>query len=126
MATDKGDGTPSHDHPGLSTTSTLDEELPTLVTTNTTQHKKYPIRLNIRLKNRHNDVNPFAVIKAFLAELTTHDPSIKLGDHGEVFYSLNDFPTSKTDFEAAFHGKNHEGDDTKPLVTAPPFAPGVT
>ena len=117
MATDKGDGTPSHDQKGLSSPPSPPEELPTLVTTNTTTHKQYPIRLNIRLKNREKDVNPYAVIKGFLTELSTHDPSIKLGDHGEVFYSLDDFPTSKTDFEAAFHGKNHEGEDLK----TPPF-----
>ena len=117
MVMDKGDGTPSHDHNGLSSPPPPAEELPTVVTTNTTTHKKYPIRLNIRLKNRANDVNPYAVIKGFLTELTTHDPTIKLGDHGEVFYSLNDFPTSKNEFEAAFHGKNHEGEETK----TPPF-----
>ena len=117
MATDKGDGTPSHDPTGLSTHSAPAEDLPTLITNNTSAHKKYPIRLNIRLKNRDKDVNPFAVFKAFLTELTIHDPSIKLGDHGEVFYSISDFPTSKNEFEAAFHGKNHDGEETK----IPPF-----
>ena len=133
MATDKGNGTPSHDQTGLSSPPSPLEELPTLVTTNTTTHKKYPIRLNIRLKNREKDVNPYAVIKGFLTELSTHDPSIKLGDHGEVFYSLDDFPTSKTDFEAAFQGKNHEGEDlktppfyNKSVVMVPPSVPGAT
>ena len=87
MVTEKVDGAPPPDNYNPVLTSTDESELPTVVTTNTTPHQKYPIRVNIRLKNRDHDVNPFAVMKALLAEITKHDPSALLGDHCEVFYS---------------------------------------
>ena len=49
-------------------------------------------------------------MKALLAEITKHDPSALLGDHSEVFYSKEDFPSSNQDFEAAFHGQPQEVD----------------
>ena len=104
MTTDKADGTPNPTDPGISIDSKQDEDLPTIITNNHSTHTKFPIRLNIRTRNRNHDVNPFAVIKAFLLELRRHDPTLKLGDHGEVFYSPNDFPSNQDDFEAAFHG----------------------
>ena len=102
---------PPPNNPSPYSTSTTDEDMPTVVTTNKTKHNKFPIRLNIRTRTREHDVNPFAVIKAFLTELARHDPTIKLGDHGEVFYSPTDFPTTHADFEAAFHGLE-QGEET--------------
>ena len=112
MATDIVDGTPPSPTLEIALAPNNNHELPTVVTTNITPHQKYPIRINICLKNCEKDVNPFAVIKALLKEITTHDPSALLGDHGEVFYSLHDFPKTNDDFEAAFHGKPKEEDKT--------------
>ena len=119
MVEEKGVGTPSHDKVDHSTRLHDEAELPTQVTTNCTTHIKYPIRLSIRLKNRDKDGNPFAIFKGFLTELSHHDPTIKLGDHGEVFYSLSNFPNTNNDFEAAFHGKTRDGDhpSIKPFYT---------
>ena len=47
-----------------------------------------------------------------LAEINKHDPSALLGDHGEVFYSLKDFPTTNNEVGDAFHGQTQEGDET--------------
>ena len=57
MATDKVDGTPPSPTLETALAPHNDHELPTVVTTNITPHQKYPIRINIRLKNREKDVN---------------------------------------------------------------------
>ena len=66
MSKDKADGTPHPHQPSPSPPSPNDEDMPTVITTNKSTPNKFPIRLNIRTKNRTHDVNPFAVIKAFL------------------------------------------------------------
>ena len=117
MASDIGDGTPLL--PTVVTgnlTPTPDTTMTTKVNTNNAP-KQYPIRFNIRIKNRETNVNPFAAIKSFLTELTTHDPTAKLGDHSEIFYSSTDFPSTEKDFNDAFHGKvaDHENQKFKPF-----------
>ena len=117
MASEIGNGTPLL--PTVVTgnlTSTPDTSMTTKVTTNNAP-KQYPIRFNIRIKNREANVNPFAAIKSFLTELTTHAPTAKLGAHSEIFYSSTDFPSTEKDFNDAFHGKvaDHENQKFKPF-----------
>ena len=133
MTVDKVDGTPPTDNLGTVLTSPNEHDLPTVVTTNSTPHQKYPIRVNIHMKNRDQDVNPFAVIKALLAEFNKHDPSALLGDHGEVFYSLQELmrqtPSSKPPFMVKPRKEKKPSSNPfskNPLETDLLSAPGVT
>ena len=73
MASQKGVGTPS---PSL---TIIGEDSPdpssTLHDTSTTTNEvhQYPVRISIRTPNRKQNVNPQAVFKSFLTELSLHD-----------------------------------------------------
>jgi len=47
MATDKDDGTPPSDNLAAVLAATNEHELPTVVTSNSTPHQKYPIQVKI-------------------------------------------------------------------------------
>ena len=113
MASQKGVGTPP---PSL----TIIGEAPlnpgtTLHDNSTTINEvhQYPVRISICTRNREQNVNPQAVFKSFLTELSLHDPNAKIGAHDEIFYTLDTFPTDPKDFNDAFDGKAQEGEHPK-------------
>ena len=71
------------------------------------------MRISIRTRNRDQNVNPQAVFKSFLTELSLHDPTAKIGANNKIFYTLETFPTDPKDFNDAFHGKAQEGEHPK-------------